>query len=104
MTSGKVTAKTPEQIEGMRASGDILAHALSLIVDAVEPGVTTDELNTVADEFIRDHGGHAIVSRSAGRVAGSAAFSWQYLRLHERRHRAWHSQWKCIARRRYHWR
>jgi methionyl aminopeptidase len=57
VTSGKVTAKTPEQIEGMRASGDLLARALSLIVDAVEPGVTTDELNTVADEFIRDHGG-----------------------------------------------
>ncbi|MCY3784996.1 MAG: type I methionyl aminopeptidase [Chloroflexi bacterium] len=57
MNAGKVVVKTPEQIEGMRASGRLLARALALVEAAVEPGVTTNDLNTVADEFIRDNGG-----------------------------------------------
>lgn len=57
MNVGSVNLKTPEQIEGMRASGRLLARALALVEEAVAPGVTTDELNTVADEYIRDHGG-----------------------------------------------
>ncbi|MCY4115141.1 MAG: type I methionyl aminopeptidase [Chloroflexi bacterium] len=57
MNAGKVVVKTPEQIEGMRASGRLLARALALVEAAVAPGVTTTELNTVADEYIRDHGG-----------------------------------------------
>lgn len=57
MNAGKVVVKSPEQIEGMRASGRLLARALALVEAAVEPGVTTNDLNTVADEFIRDNGG-----------------------------------------------
>lgn len=57
MNAGSVNLKTPEQIEGMQASGRLLARALTLVEEAVAPGVTTDELNTVADEYIRDHGG-----------------------------------------------
>ena len=57
MNAGKVVVKSPEQIEGMRASGRLLARALTLVEAAVEPGVTTNDLNTVADEFIRDNGG-----------------------------------------------
>ena len=57
MNTGNVIAKTPEQIEGMRASGRLLARVLTLVIEEVEPGVTTNTLNTVADEFIRDHGG-----------------------------------------------
>ncbi len=57
MTAGHVIAKTPEQIEGMRVAGALLARTLDLIVEAVQPGATTEELNAVADQFIRDHGG-----------------------------------------------
>ena len=57
MSADAVDAKTPEQVEGMRASGRLLARALTLVKAAVAPGVTTSELNTVAEEFIRDHGG-----------------------------------------------
>ncbi len=41
----------------MQASGSLLARALALVVDAVQPGVATNELNTLAEEYIRDHGG-----------------------------------------------
>ncbi len=57
MNAGNVVVKTPEQIEGMRASGRLLARALALVEEAVAPGVTTSELNTVAEEFIRDNAG-----------------------------------------------
>ncbi len=57
MTAGDVMIKTPEAIEGMRASGTVLASALTLVLDAVEPGVTTEDLNAIADEYIRDHRG-----------------------------------------------
>lgn len=57
MNAGSVNLKTPEEIEGMRASGRLLARALALVEAAVEPGVTTNDLNSVADEFIRDNGG-----------------------------------------------
>ncbi|MCY3749434.1 MAG: type I methionyl aminopeptidase [Chloroflexi bacterium] len=55
--SGSIKPKTPAQIEAMAASGRVLAGALDEIEAAVRPGVTTGELNTVAESFIRDHGG-----------------------------------------------
>ena len=57
MSSGKATAKTQEQIEGMRASSCVLVGALDLIDSEVGPGVTTERLNRIAGEYIRDHGG-----------------------------------------------
>ena len=57
MMSGSIKPKTPAQIEAMAASGRVLAGALDEIEAAVRPGVTTGELNTVAESFIRDHGG-----------------------------------------------
>ncbi len=57
MTGGDVVVKTTEEIDGMRASGAVLASALELVLDAVEPGVTTEDLNAIAEEYIRDHNG-----------------------------------------------
>ena len=57
MMSGSIRPKTPEQIEAMAASGRVLAGALDEIEAAVKPGVTTGELNTIAQTYIRDHRG-----------------------------------------------
>ncbi len=55
--SGKAELKTPEQLEAMRASGRVLAGALDAVEAAVAPGVRTSELDAIAQEYIRDHGG-----------------------------------------------
>ncbi len=57
MMSGSIKPKTPEQVEAMAASGRVLAGALGEVEAAVWPGVTTGELDAIAESFIRDHGG-----------------------------------------------
>ena len=57
MNSGTIKPKTAEQIEAMVASGRVLAGALNEIEVTVKPGVTTGELNEIAETYIRDHGG-----------------------------------------------
>ena len=52
-----ITIKSPREIETMASAGRILAETLSLISSRVEPGVTTGELDALAEEFIRSHVG-----------------------------------------------
>ncbi|MGH2941707.1 MAG: type I methionyl aminopeptidase [Solirubrobacteraceae bacterium] len=52
-----IVKKTPEQIENMAAAGDILVRALALVEAKIRPGVTTKELDTAAEKFIRSQGG-----------------------------------------------
>jgi methionyl aminopeptidase len=49
--------KTPEQIDKMRVAGLLVGQTLELLRAAVRPGVTTLELDTLAETHIRDHGG-----------------------------------------------
>ena len=51
-----IVKKTPEQIEKMRAAGDILVRTLQLVERKIRPGVTTKELDTAAEKFIRSQG------------------------------------------------
>ena len=48
--------KQPGEIEVMHRAGRILGGCLDAVAAAVRPGVTTGELDTVADTYIRDHG------------------------------------------------
>ena len=48
----------PEVIEKMRAAGRVAARAMLAAADAIAPGVTTDELDRVAHEFMCDHGAY----------------------------------------------
>lgn len=54
---GKVSIKSAEQIALMRESGRIVADVLSLMAGAIHPGVTTRDLDRLAEEFIRAQGG-----------------------------------------------
>ena len=50
--------QTPETIEKMRVAGRIAAQALAEAGKAVAPGVTTDELDRIAHEYMCDHGAY----------------------------------------------
>ena len=49
--------KTPEQLAGMRTAGLLVGRTLELLVASVRPGLTTLDLDTLAETHIRDHGG-----------------------------------------------
>ncbi|CAN5183634.1 type I methionyl aminopeptidase [soil metagenome] len=48
--------KTPEQIEIMRISCLLVGESIAQIAKLIKPGVTTLQLDRVAEEFIRDNG------------------------------------------------
>ena len=52
-----IEIKTAEQIDLMRVAGRLVGETLELLRDAVRPGVSTQELDTLAETNIRDHGG-----------------------------------------------
>lgn len=49
--------KTPEEIEIIRQGGELLASVLKAVVKEVGPGVTTGELDILAEKLIREGGG-----------------------------------------------
>jgi methionyl aminopeptidase len=46
-----------DEIEGIRAAAQLVARTLEMLGAHVRPGVTTGELDRLAESFIRDHGG-----------------------------------------------
>ncbi|WP_366181558.1 type I methionyl aminopeptidase [Actinomyces timonensis] len=57
----RVTAsdiKSPETVERIRAAGRIAARAMRAAAEAIAPGVTTDELDRIAHEYLCDHGAY----------------------------------------------
>lgn len=48
--------KTEDEIELMRAANQLVAKTLAEVGKYVRPGITTKELDRVAEEFIRDNG------------------------------------------------
>jgi methionyl aminopeptidase len=52
-----IIRKSAEEIEVMARAGAIVAEALSLLEEHIQPGATTGELDAVAEEFIRSRGG-----------------------------------------------
>ncbi|RKN13390.1 type I methionyl aminopeptidase [Micromonospora musae] len=51
-----IQLKTPEQIVKMRAAGLVVAEALRRMREAVAPGVSTADLDAIAESTIRDAG------------------------------------------------
>jgi methionyl aminopeptidase len=51
-----IIKKSPEEIEQMAAAGAILVRTLNLIAAKIRPGVTTRELDSAAEKFIRSQG------------------------------------------------
>jgi methionyl aminopeptidase len=51
-----IIRKTPEQVDQMAASGDILVRTMKMLKSKARPGVTTLELDEAAEKFIRSQG------------------------------------------------
>lgn len=56
--NGEPWVQTPEVIEAMRAACTVAADALAVAGAAVAPGVTTDEIDRIAHEYMCDHGAY----------------------------------------------
>ena len=48
-----IVKKTPEQVERMAASGEVLVRCLKMLAGKARAGVTTKELDAAAEKFIR---------------------------------------------------
>jgi methionyl aminopeptidase len=51
-----IIKKTPEQVEKMAASGEVLVRCLKMLSAKARPGTTTGELDAAAEKFIRSQG------------------------------------------------
>jgi methionyl aminopeptidase len=49
---------TAEEVERIRAAGRIAAGAIEAAASAIEPGVTTDELDRIAHDYVVAHGAY----------------------------------------------
>ena len=54
---GEIIIKTPEEIEAMRYAGGVLTKTLDKLSEAVRVGISTEELDKIAEAFIRSHEG-----------------------------------------------
>jgi methionyl aminopeptidase len=52
-----IRLKSTQEIEGMARAGELVAETIALLGENIRPGITTGELDRIAEEFIRDHGG-----------------------------------------------
>src|ERR687888_2647629 len=53
-----IIRKSPQEIERMARAGRVVVDTLALIGENVRPGVTTAELDAIAEEFITSQGGY----------------------------------------------
>lgn len=52
----KIFLKTEDEIELMRRANQLVGKTLGELARHIKPGISTLQLDTIADEFIRDHG------------------------------------------------
>jgi methionyl aminopeptidase len=52
-----IVRKSPHEIEKMAAAGRVVADTIAHVGEQLEPGITTGELDRVAEGFIRSRGG-----------------------------------------------
>jgi methionyl aminopeptidase len=52
-----IVRKSRQEIEGMARAGELVAETITLLGEHLHPGITTGELDRIAEDFIREHGG-----------------------------------------------
>jgi methionyl aminopeptidase len=52
-----IIRKSQSEIETMARAGHVVAGTLALLEEHIQPGITTGELDAIAEEFIRSQGG-----------------------------------------------
>jgi methionyl aminopeptidase len=53
-----IIRKSGQEIDTMARAGAVVAGTLALLEENIRPGMTTAQLDTVAEEYIREHGGY----------------------------------------------
>tara|TARA_B100000131_G_scaffold321374_1_gene371932 strand:- start:860 stop:1633 length:774 start_codon:yes stop_codon:yes gene_type:complete len=48
-----------EKFEKMRVAGKLASKTLDMLIDYVKPGISTEKIDQLSYEFIRDNGGHS---------------------------------------------
>lgn len=71
-----VVLKTSRELKAMREAGRISANALKLAGEAVEPGITTWEIDEIVRKYIEGQGAVPLVSRLR-RVSGQRVYFCQ---------------------------
>ncbi len=51
-----IVKKTPQEVDKMAASGEVLVRCLKMLASKARAGVTTEELDAAAEKFIRSQG------------------------------------------------
>jgi methionyl aminopeptidase len=54
-----MSIETPEEMQAMRAAGEVVRRVLEAMRHEVRPGVTTAELDGVGEKTMREHGGRS---------------------------------------------
>ena len=62
-----IIRKSAREIELMAAAGAVVAGALALLEERLEPGISMAELDRVAEDYIRSHGGSPDLEGVQGR-------------------------------------
>ena len=57
MARENIIIHSPEDYEGMRRAGKLAAETLDMITPYVQPGITTEELDKICNDFILANGG-----------------------------------------------
>jgi methionyl aminopeptidase len=70
-----IQLKSPREIEIMAAGGRILGATIELLTSRVIPGISTGELDQIADEFIRSHEGAVPAFKGLYGFPGSVCLS-----------------------------
>ena len=52
-----IIRKSAREIEQMERAGSVVLETIELLGECIKPGVTTQELDDIADDFIRSRGG-----------------------------------------------
>jgi methionyl aminopeptidase len=52
-----IIRKSASEIEGMARAGELVADTIALMGEHIQPGITTGELDRIAEDYIREHGG-----------------------------------------------
>jgi methionyl aminopeptidase len=52
-----IIRKSPAEIDQMAEAGQVVADVIALLADSMQPGVTTADLDAIAEEHIRSRGG-----------------------------------------------
>jgi len=55
LTRYNIILKTPEQIEGIRKCGVLVAETLDMVSKMIAPGITTEQINKAVHDYTLDH-------------------------------------------------